>query len=173
MVRCSLPLFAVLLTSVCLDQAVAQVPNPYRPSRAYPSGYAAPPRIARAVTHPHPRQGMHGPTVAKGQYPQMGAPLYPTPSQDIPVQVGGTMYTNQAFAPHEMMHEHEYRGLYPPFYYRVRGNWLLTPFGMESHDRWELMGTEVKTKYSSRIPWKALFFPPMNANVFNLGRNRN
>lgn len=173
MARRSLPLIAILLTSVGLDHAGAQVPYPYAPTPRPTGRQVAPRPITRMASHPNPRQGMYRPQVAQGQYPQLGAPLYPSPSQDIPAQVGGTVITNQAFAPHEMMHEHEYRAMYPPFYYRVRGNWLLTPFGMESHDRWELMGTEVKVKYSSRIPLKALFIPPMNLSIFNRDRNRN
>lgn len=96
------------------------------------------------------------------QYPQLNAPLYPSPRQDIPVQVGGTMITNQAFAPHEMLYAHEYKGLYPPFYYRVKGGWLWTPFGIESHDKWELMGTEVKVKYRSNYSLLSGFTPPFS-----------
>lgn len=96
------------------------------------------------------------------QYPQLNTPLYPCPRQDIPVQVGGTQITNQAFAPHEMLYAHEYRGLYPPFYYRVKGSWLWTPFGVESHDKWELMGTEVKVKYRSNYSLLSGFTPRFN-----------
>ena len=39
--------------------------------------------------------------------------------------------------------------MYPPFYYRVRGSWIWTPFGMESHDKWELVGTRVRVRYVS------------------------
>ena len=60
------------------------------------------------------------------------------------------MITNPALAPHEMLYEHEYRALYPPFYYRVKGWWIWTPFGVESHDKWELIGTEVRVRYKSR-----------------------
>jgi len=70
------------------------------------------------------------------------------------------MYTNQAFAPHEMLYQHEYRGLYAPYYYRVKGSWLWTPFGIESHDKWELMGTEVKVKYKSNYGLLSGFVPP-------------
>lgn len=94
------------------------------------------------------------------QYPHLNAPLYPCPRQDIPAQVGGTMYTNQAFAPHEMLYPHEYRGMYAPYYYRVKGSWIWTPFGIESHDKWELMGTEVKVKYRSNYSLLSGFFPP-------------
>lgn len=170
MVRRTLPLLTVMLTGVCLNQAMAQVPYPYPPSPAGANGQMVPQPIGRMASHPGPRPGAYRPNVVRGQYPQLGAALYPSPAQNIPAQVGGTVYTNQAFAPHELMHEHEYRAMYPPFYYRVKGNWMLTPFGMESHDRWELMGTEVKVKYSSRIPFKTLFMAPANRGLFNIRR---
>ena len=95
----------------------------------------------------------------RNRIPSFSAPLYPCPIQRIPAQVGGTMFTNQAFAPHELLHAHEYRAMYPPYYYRVKGHWLLTPFGVESHDRWELTGTEVKVRYRSSYNPLAAFFP--------------
>lgn len=167
MVRRSLPLLTVLMTGVLVADATAQVPYPYPPAPAPGGGQYAPQPIARMASHPQPGRATYRPRVAHGQYPQLSAPLYPCPQQDIPAQVGGTMMTNPVFAPHELMHEHEYRALYPPFYYRVRGNWLLTPFGMESHDKWELQGTEVKVKYSSRIPLRTLFMAPSNRGLFS------
>ncbi len=94
------------------------------------------------------------------RYPQTHAPMYPCPVPNVPVQVGGTVYTNQAFAPHEMLYPHKYKSLYPPFYYRVHGSWLWTPFGMESHDKWELQGTEVKVNYRSSYAPFSGFVPP-------------
>ncbi len=35
-------------------------------------------------------------------YPYLNAPLYPTPQPNVPVQVGSTLVTNQAFYPQEM-----------------------------------------------------------------------
>lgn len=96
------------------------------------------------------------------QYPQMHAPLYPCPVPNVPAYVGGTTYTNQAFAPHEMLYPHQYKSLYPPFYYKVRGGWWWTPFGMESHDKWELQGTEVKVKYRSSYRPFSGYCPPVN-----------
>ena len=95
-------------------------------------------------------------------YPQMHAPMYPSPVPNVPTYVGGTTYTNQAFAPHEMLYPHEYKALYPPFYHKVSGKWWWTPFGMESHDKWELQGTEVKVKYRSSYRWCSGFCPPTN-----------
>lgn len=85
-------------------------------------------------------------------YVQLGAPLYPSPRPNIPIWTGSTMITNQAFAPHEMLYAHTYRATYPPFYHRVKGGWILTPFGIRSHERWELQGTQVQVKYRSQYP---------------------
>ena len=96
------------------------------------------------------------------RYPEMHAPLYPTPVPNVPANVGGTRITNPAFAPHEMLYPHEYKALYPPFYYKVSGGWWWTPWGMESHDKWKLQGTEVRVKYKSHISPFAGFAPPIN-----------
>jgi len=95
-------------------------------------------------------------------YPNMNAPLSPTPRPNIPYQTGGTIITNQAFAPHEMLWAHEYNAMYPPYYYKVKGRWFLTPRGVRSHERWKLEGTRVQVKYKSSIPWHSLFRPPVN-----------
>ncbi|MDA0284228.1 MAG: hypothetical protein O3B13_08485 [Planctomycetota bacterium] len=137
------------------------------------SGFPLPPaptpqgvRVGQAVTRnaSHPTWHLPGrnasPQPAIKGYPHFSGPLYPSPRQDIPAQVGGTMITNQAFAPHEMLYPHQYRSMYGPFYYRVKGNWIWTPFGMESHDKWELMGTEVKVKYRPTFSLGSLFIPP-------------
>ncbi len=105
-----------------------------------------------AMMMPPPRQ----------QYPQMHAPMYPCPVPNVPTYVGGTTYTNQAFAPHEMLYPHKYKSLYPPFYYKVHGKWWWTPFGMESHDTWELQGTEVTVNYRSSYRWFSGFHPPVS-----------
>ena len=110
--------------------------------------------------HSGPNQGYYFPPQAPRQYPQMHAPLYPTPVPNVPAQIGGTVVTNPAFAPHEMLYPHEYKAMYPPFYHRVRGAWWWTPFGMESHDKWELQGTEVKVKYRSSFAPFSGFAPP-------------
>lgn len=94
------------------------------------------------------------------RYPQMHAPLYPTPVPNVPAQVGGSVITNQAFAPHEMIYPHEYKALYPPFYHKVSGWWMWTPWGIESHDKWELQGTEVRVKYRSERRLFSGFVPP-------------
>ncbi len=114
------------------------------------------------VSRPHrnhvTRLGPAGHGGAYQCYPQQNAPLYPSPQPNTPQYSGGTMITNQAFSPHEMLYPHTYRAMYGPFYYKVRGGWIVTPKGVRSHDRWELQGTEVTVKYRSHNP---LFsFPP-------------
>jgi hypothetical protein len=111
-----------------------------------------PRRVIRQVAVQAPRVPADQPPAAPttAGYARLNAPLYPAPVQNIPYQVGGVVITNPALAPHEMLYEHEYRGLYPPFYYRVNGWWAWTPFGVESHDKWELMGTEVRVRYRNR-----------------------
>lgn len=117
----------------------AEVGNvPALPAAAY---QAAP---ASRFVQPLPGQGVD-------QYPDTGAAMYPCPVPNVPYQIGGTMVTNQALNPHEMLYPHKYKALYPPFYYEVKGGWLLTPWGVRSYDRWTLTGTMVKVKYRPRI----------------------
>ncbi len=92
-----------------------------------------------------------GPQQQSG-YVRLGAPLYPSPRPNIPIWSGSTMITNQAFAPHEMLYPHTYKAIYPPFYHKVKGGWIVTPFGVRSHERWELQGTQVQVKYRSHQP---------------------
>lgn len=101
-----------------------------------------------------------GNAVNLGQYPQLNAPMYPSPVQYTPPWTGGTVVTNQAFAPHEFLYPHDYHAMYPPFYYKVKGGWIVTPFGVRSHEQWKLQGTEVRVKYRSSIPLTAGFIPP-------------
>ena len=136
-------------------------------SAQQPSGY--PEYLSAVRYYPGANQAPAAPQAAKPRYPYLGAPMYPCPIQNVPVQVGGTMLTNQAFAPHEMMHPHEYRALYGPFYYRVKGSWWWTPFGMESHDKWELAGTEVRVKYRSKYSLLSGFKKPRNS-IFKKNR---
>ena len=111
--------------------------------------------------------GMMAPQAAPQQpgYVQLGAPLYPSPRPNIPIWTGSTMITNQAFAPHEMLYPHTYRATYPPYYHRVKGGWILTPFGIRSHERWELQGTQVQVKYRSQYPGllKGYWRPPVTS----------
>ena len=97
-----------------------------------------------------------------GQYPQTGAALYPSPQPGIPHQMGGTAIMNQAFHPHEMLYAHEYHAMYPPYYYKVNGGWMVTPFGVWSKENWHLQGTQVDVKYKSHISPFAHFTPPFH-----------
>ncbi len=94
-------------------------------------------------------------------YPQLNAPLYPAPQPNTPTYVGGTVITNQAFSPHEMLYPHQYKALYGPYYYKVNGHWVLTPKGIRSHDTWKLEGTEVNVKYRSHFRPFSFYFPPV------------
>lgn len=93
-------------------------------------------------------------------YPYLNAPMYTSPRQNIPHQVGAAVYTNQAFAPHEMLHEHTYKAMYPPYYHKVNGHWVVTPWGVWSAENWELQGTEVTVKYRRHKPPFNLFTKP-------------
>ncbi len=110
------------------------------------------------VTQGTPALNPHGINV--GQYPQLNAPLYPSPIQGVPSWTGGTVITNQAFAPHELLYPHEYHSMYGPFYYKVKGSWVWTPFGMRQHEQWKLQGTEVRVKYRSNYKLFSGFCPP-------------
>jgi len=101
--------------------------------------------------HPHAQPTIPTPDTQPG-YPYLNAPLYPVPRPDIPIQMGSTLITNQAFHPQEMLYPHDYTAMYPPFYYRSKGNWILTPWGVRTDERWELQGTKVKVKYRSHAP---------------------
>jgi hypothetical protein len=92
-------------------------------------------------------------------YPKLNAPLYPSPQQFNPPWTGGAIITNQALAPHEMLYPHRYHAMYGPFYYRVKGCWVMTPFGMRQHEAWQLQGTEVKVNYRSHYAPFSGFHP--------------
>jgi hypothetical protein len=114
------------------------------------SAYGATHPVA-AVPTPH-----NGPNV----YPRLNAPLYPCPVQYAPYWNGGAFITNQALAPHEMTYPHRYHAMYPPFYHKVEGKWILTPFGMRQHEDWTLQGTEVIVNYRSRFKLFSGYHPP-------------
>ena len=160
----------LLLTSVTTDVIAdhwAYVPlGPQQAAVMRPSGEPAeggPIRqVGGVVSRGGASLGRPAPPPMPQRYPQMHAPMYPTPVPNVPTYVGGTVITNQAFAPQEMLYAHEYKSLYPPFYHKVSGSWWWTPFGIESHDKWELQGTEVKVKYRSSFAPFSGFFPPVH-----------
>jgi hypothetical protein len=135
---------AILLGTMIQQCALAQQPG----------YYASAPQAAPA---PGPAPIAGNPTV----YPRLNASLYPSPVQHTPPWTGTTIVTNQALAPHEMLYPHKYRAMYPPFYYKVTGGWVVTPKGVKQHEKWKLEGTEVKVNYNAhRNPLSRIFFPP-------------
>lgn len=169
---CAMAVFQ-LAGSACQAQAPfgvanqqASVPRVHAQPATYQGHQAA--RPVQPVGHQHhqvatmapsPSYGSYGHNES-GMYPQLNAPLYPSPQPNTPTYVGGTYITNQAFSPHEMLYPHDYHSMYGPYYWRVKGHWVLTPFGVRSHEKWQLQGTEVKVKYRSQIPLFAGFCPP-------------
>jgi hypothetical protein len=142
----------------------ADVPPPALPTPGDPVSppvpFAAGPSTAPAY-EPLPLPSYSAGRAVLPGYPHLHAPLNPCPIPNVPYQVGSTIITNQALYPHEMQYPHEYRAMYPPFYYKVRGGWMVTPWGVMSHDRWELQGTEVKVKYRSNYSFHSMFHPPV------------
>jgi hypothetical protein len=124
------------------------------------SNYAATGPVYQGAAPMSSQNGMY-PQNGSGMYPQTGAALYPAPRPGIPQQVGGIAIQNQAFHPHEMLHEHRYRAIYPPYYYKVNGGWMVTPFGVWSKEDWKLQGTQVDVKYHSSISPFTMFKPPV------------
>lgn len=124
------------------------------------SQYAATGPVYQGSAPMSVQNGMY-PQNGSGMYPQTGAALYPAPRPGIPQQVGGIAIENQAFHPHEMLHAHRYRAIYPPYYYKVNGGWMVTPFGVWSKEDWKLQGTQVDVKYHSSISPFTLFKPPV------------
>jgi hypothetical protein len=90
-------------------------------------------------------------------YPQLNSSLYPCPRPNVPVEVGQTYITNQAFYPHEMLYAHQYRALYPPFFYENKCGLTCVPFFPKPC----LKGTLVTVKYKSTYPCN--FVPPWRA----------
>ncbi len=89
------------------------------------------------------------------------ASLYPSPRPGIPTEVSGTLIPHHALHPHEMLYAHKYRAMYGPYYYKVNGGWMVTPFGVWSKENWKLQGSTVDVKYKSHISPFARFHPPV------------
>ena len=154
-------------TAVANDQAPRMLPVQQtagvqpQPYAMYPGQAAAQPGYPTASR----------PVIQPG-YPYLNAPLYPSPQPNIPVQVGSTVITNQALYPHEMLYPHDYDAIYPPYYHQVKGHFIQTPFGTKSDERWELLGTKVKVRYRSAIPFWTGFHAP-HRSYFDYDRNWN
>ena len=142
-------------------QAPMQIQNVSQGVYTYPAHSMSPagPVHHRSMMAPQPHGG-HYPMSSGGTYPQTGAALYPSPVPGIPQQIGGAVIMNQALHPHEMLYAHEYHAMYPPYYYKVNGGFMVSPFGVWSHEDWKLQGTQVDVKYKSHISPFALFHPP-------------
>lgn len=164
---------AAILCAVSLINTAVAAPPTLDPAEGRVSMSAYRPRTSGAIqavahevqaaayqgaTHGTPALNPHGINV--GQYPQLNAPLYPSPIQGVPSWTGGTVITNQAFAPHELLYPHKYHSMYGPFHYQVKGCWILTPFGVRQHEQWKLQGTEVRVKYRSQYKLFSGFCPP-------------
>ncbi|MEZ6057971.1 MAG: hypothetical protein R3C01_14830 [Planctomycetaceae bacterium] len=135
--------FALLMTAMVTATASAQAPTPVNPYAQSGQG--------------QPQMQYMAPV---GQYPRLDAPLYPSPVQNVPSYTSGSIVTNQAFAPHEMMYAHSYHAMYPPYYHKVKGGWFWTPRGMRQHEEWELQGTEVTVNYRSSVrPFSGFIAP--------------
>jgi hypothetical protein len=96
-------------------------------------------------------------------YPPVQASLYPSPKPDIPYEVGRTIITNPALAPHEMLYVHQYRALYPPYYYKNKCGLSCLPF-VPKHP---LCGTEVTVKYKSHMGLFSSFYPPISRVAYS------
>ncbi len=135
-------------TAAYNDESEAPAATPPRPLPSPAPVAPAPQRVNPAYSPIPGPAGQVGVAVVPG-YPNLNAPLNPSPVPYVPHQVGSTIITNQAFYPQEMLYAHKYHAMYPPYYYKVRGHWMVTPFGVWSNDHWELQGTEVKVNYRS------------------------
>ena len=134
------------------------------PAFFVPAGYPQGAHVLPAPQAPVHFVAAQQAAVIPGAYqpgpPRQGASMYPAPRPGIPAHVGGTAIHNAAFHPHEMMHAHRYRALYGPYYHKVRGCWVLSPFGIWSKENWKLTGTMVDVQYKSRISPFAMFRRP-------------
>ncbi len=87
--------------------------------------------------------------------------MYPCPQPHIPTNVGTTVITNQALAPHEMLFAHKYKALYPPFYHKTTRTWCLIPGKLHRTEKRVLTGTMVEVDYKSYISPFSLYCPPI------------
>jgi hypothetical protein len=143
---CSIPISTVLLGMLMMPSVYAQdgATRMRGPAVVRPASQAA----SESATEGVPMQA---------GYVHLGAAMYPAPQPHVPVWTGMTFVPTPALAPHEMLYPHTYRALYPPYYHRVKGTYFWTPFGMKSHEKWQLQGTMVQVKYRSHAP---LFHAP-------------
>ncbi len=157
-ISCTIP--TVLLATLLMPSTWAQ--DGSAPGRlniaAQPISATSAPTVAPMPIGPQPAPYTPAPT--QQGYVHLGAPLYPAPRTNVPAYTGMTIISSPALAPHEMLYPHTYRAIYPPYYHRVKGAYIWTPFGMRSHEKWELQGTQVQVKYRSEYPVLRPFHPP-------------
>lgn len=127
---------AAALAPLMATLAPAQDPTSNPPNRAYSYG-----TTDNGVPPGTSSYGYNYTT----SYVPIQASLYPCPRPDVPHEVGWTLITNPALAPHEMLYAHRYRALYPPYYYHNKGGLACLPFFPKP----PLKGTEVTVKYKS------------------------
>jgi len=159
-------LFAILIVPIC-SLAHAQDPGQYHGYHASPSPLHVGP-VHGGMSNAWGSMG----TSVPGQQGYLDAPLYPCPRPDIPREVGGTLITNPALDPHEMLYAHRYRAMYGPYYYKDCGFFpcctkyhrVCPPGGIGANGRLphnvKLIGTEVRVKYHSHYTLFSGFFPP-------------
>ncbi|MCA8991960.1 MAG: hypothetical protein KDA88_08275 [Planctomycetaceae bacterium] len=149
--RCMALVMSTMLVSTAFAQYPQGAPTYQQPASPYVNAsMGIPTQMAQPV------QAYNG-VPSQGKYPQLSSALYPAPVQNVPSWQTQTVITNQAFAPHEMLYPHDYKAMYGPFYYKVRGHWFWTPFGMRQHENWKLEGTTVEVKYRARTPLLSRF----------------
>ncbi len=122
-------------------------------------------RLARKYNKGNKGQGEYVGAGAGGCYPNLNSSLYPCPQPNVPVEVGQTIITNQAFYPHEMLYPHCYRAIYPPYFYENKCGLGCLPFVPKPC----IQGTVVTVKYKSRLPcgYHPPFTPCLSkANLF-------
>jgi hypothetical protein len=145
----------VVLATLTMPSARAQEPARFIGAMQPVSQTHQPPQpMSAQVAAPQVEVGV------QAGYVHLGAPLYPSPKPNVPIWTGATFVPTPALAPHEMLYPHTYRAMYPPYYHRVTGKYFWTPFGMRTHENWELQGTMVEVKYRSHHPLLKPFHPP-------------
>ncbi len=98
-----------------------------------------------------------------GEQGRPHGPLYSCPQPYVPIETGGTIITNPAFDPHEMLYCHTYRAIYPPFFYKYK--WSSRMRGNDApaeKERLKVYGTRVRVHYSGDYPLFTWFLPPTN-----------
>ena len=160
----SAALIAITFTPLISGVVHADDPGQYMGYNAYPQPQQyAPPVGPSITTYPGYASYADGmPPV----YPELDASLYPCPRPDIPAEVGGTVITNPAMYPHEMLYPHTYKTIYPPFYYKYKRQFGLYPCNLLYFRNPfvrkvpVIRGTEVTVEYRGYISPSALYFPP-------------